>query len=68
MEKSKVSDPMRLFTFVVSVVFVTICVSAIASGNSDGWLIAGFLGLYNLVAILEPWLPSPWLSDTSPLR
>ena len=45
MEKSKVSDPMRLFTLVVSVVFVTICVSAIASGNSDGWLIAGFFGL-----------------------
>jgi len=68
MEKSKVSDPMRLFTLVVSVVFVTICVSAIASGNSDGWLIAGFFGLCLLVAIFEPWFPSPWVSDNSPYR
>ena len=39
MEKYKVSDPMRLFTFVVSVGFVAIGaigVMAIASGNSDG--------------------------------
>ena len=51
MEKPKVSDPMRLFTFVVSLIFVGIGVMAIASGNSDGWLIAGFFGVCLLVAI-----------------
>ena len=60
MEKVKVSDPMRLFTLVVSVLFVAIGVMAIASGNSDGWLIAGFFGLCLLVAIFEPWFSKPW--------
>ena len=60
MEKVKVSDPMRLFTFVVSAIFIAIGVSAIASGNSDGWLIAGFFGLCLLVAIFEPWFSKPW--------
>ena len=59
MEKIKLSDPMRLFTFVVSALFVAIGVTAIASGNSDGWLIAGFFGLCLLVAIFEPWLSKP---------
>ena len=59
MEKVKVSDPMRWFTLVVSPIFVGIGVMAIVSGNSDGWLIAGFFGLCLLVAIFEPWLPKP---------
>jgi hypothetical protein len=61
MVKANVSDPMRLFTFVVSVVFVAIGVSAIVSGNSDGWLIAGFFGLCLLVAIFEPWFSKRWV-------
>ena len=51
--------PMRLFTLVVSAIFVAIGVTAIASGNSDGWLIAGFFGLCLLVAIFEPWFSKP---------
>ena len=62
MEKVKVSDPMRLFTLVVSAIFVAIGVMAIGSGNSDGWLIAGFFGLCLLVAIFEPWFPKPWVT------
>ncbi|HSE36359.1 MAG TPA: hypothetical protein VLG74_03590 [Blastocatellia bacterium] len=62
MEKVKVSDPMRLFTLVVSPIFVGIGVMAIASGNSDGWLIAGFFSLCLLVAIFEPWFRKPWVS------
>jgi hypothetical protein len=61
MEKVKVFDPMRWFTLVVSVVFVIIGMSAIASGNSDGWLIAGFFGLCLLVAIFEQWFAKPWV-------
>jgi hypothetical protein len=53
---------------VVSALFVVIGVTAIASGNSDGWLIAGFFGLGLLVAIVEPWFPTPWVSDNSPHR
>ena len=60
MEKVKVSDPMRWFTLVVSVIFIAIDLSAIASGNSDGWLVAGFFGLCLLVAIFEPWFAKPW--------
>ena len=62
MGKAKVSDPMRLFTLVVSPIFVGIGVMAIASGNSDGWLIAGFFGLCLLVAIFEPWFAKPWVA------
>jgi len=62
MEKVKVSDPMRLFTFVVSALFVVIGVTAIVSGNSDGWLIAGFFGLCLLVAVFEPWFSKPWVT------
>ena len=61
MEKVKVSDPMRWFTLVVSAIFVAIGVTAIASGNSDGWLIAGFFGLCLLVAIFEPWFSKRWV-------
>ena len=62
MEKVKVSDPMRWFTLVVSPIFVAIGVMAIVSGNSDGWLIAGFFSLCLLVAIFEPWFRKPWVS------
>jgi hypothetical protein len=62
MEQYKVTDPMRLFTLVVSALFVAIGVMAIASGNSDGWLIAGFFGLCLLVAIFEPWFSKPWVT------
>ena len=60
MEKFGISDSMRLFTLVVSASFVAIGVTAIASGNSDGWLIAGFFGLCFLIAVFEPWFPKPW--------
>lgn len=53
---------MRWFTLVVSPIFVAIGVMAIASGHSDGWLIAGFFGLCLLVAIFEPWFSKPWVS------
>ena len=62
MEKVKVSDPMRWFTLVVSALFVAIGVTATVSGNSDGWLIAGFFGLCLLVAILEPWFSRPFVT------
>lgn len=62
MGKFKISDPMRLFTLVVSALFVAIGVMAIASGNSDGWLIAGFFGLCLLVAIFEPWFSKRWVT------
>ncbi len=47
---------MRLFTLLVSIVFVAGGVSMIASGDSSGWLVAGFFGLCLLVAIFEPLL------------
>lgn len=50
---------MRLFTLVVSAVFVGIGVLMIADGRSPGWLVAGFFGLCLLVAIFEPWLQKP---------
>jgi len=48
---------MRLLTLLVSIVFVAGGVGMIASGDSSGWLIAGFFGLCLLVAIFEPWFP-----------
>ena len=60
--RTKVSDPMRWFTLVASAIFVVIGLSAIASGNPNGWLIAGFFGLCLLVAIFEPWFSTPWVS------
>lgn len=62
MEKVRISDPMRWFTLVASAIFIVIGVSAIASGNSYGWLIAGFFGLCLLVAIFEPWFSKPWVT------
>ena len=45
---------MRLFTLIVSAVFVAEGVWLVALGESFGWLLAGFFGLCLLVAILEP--------------
>src|SRR4029453_14517648 len=50
---------MRLFTLVVSAVFVEIGVLVIADGRPPGWLVAGFFGLCLLVAVFEPWLSKP---------
>jgi hypothetical protein len=50
---------MRLFTAVVSAVFVAIGVLMIADGRSLGWLVAVFFALCLLVAGFEPWLPKP---------
>jgi hypothetical protein len=50
---------LRLFTLVVSAVFVGIGVLMIADGHSPGWLVAGFFALCLLIAIFEPWLPKP---------
>lgn len=54
---------MRLFTAVVSAVFVVIGVLMIAEGRSPGWLVAGFFAACLLVAIFEPWLPKPHLQS-----
>jgi hypothetical protein len=37
---------MRLFTLLVSAVFVGGGILMIASGNSSGWAVAGFFGLW----------------------
>lgn len=50
---------MRLFTAVVSAVFVGIGVLMIAEGRSLGWLVTGFFAVCLLVAIFEPWLSKP---------
>lgn len=50
---------MRLFTLIVSLVLVAIGIAMIASGDSTGWLMAGFFGLCLLVAIFEPRLRRP---------
>jgi hypothetical protein len=52
---------MRIFTMIVSAIFVAIGISAIASGDSVGWQLVGFFGACLLVAIFEPRLPKPWL-------
>jgi hypothetical protein len=60
MEKSKVSDPMRLLTLGGSALFVAGGVWMITSGDSSGWFVAGFFGLCFLIAVFEPWFPKPW--------
>jgi hypothetical protein len=50
---------MRLFTALVSTVFIAEGVWLIASGETFGWLLAGFFGLCLLVAIFEPRLRMP---------
>ena len=54
---------MRIFTLVVSAVFVAIGVMMIADGNRTGWAVAGFFAACLLVAIFEPKLPKPWLES-----
>lgn len=51
---------MRIFTIVVSAIFVAIGTMSIVSGDSDGWLIAGFFALTLLVGIFDPWFRKPW--------
>jgi hypothetical protein len=53
---------MRLFTLVVSPLFVVCGVGMIGSGDSYGWLVAGFFALCLLVAVFEPRFPKPHLS------
>lgn len=57
-------DRMRLFTLLVSAVFVAFGSWLIVSGDSSGWTIAatGFFGLCLLVGMLDPWLPKPYVS------
>jgi hypothetical protein len=47
---------------IVSAVFVALGVWFIASGDSFGWLLAGFFGLCLVIAILEPRLHRPKVS------
>ena len=54
---------MRLFTVVVSSVFVIIGISMISSGTPYGWSVTGFFGCCLLVATFEPWLPKPYLDS-----
>lgn len=54
---------MRLFTFIVSIIFIACGVMMIRDGDSTGWLVAGFFALCLLIAILEPRLPKPWLAS-----
>ena len=53
---------MRLFTLLVSAVFVAIGTTMIASGDAYGWHVTGFFGLCLLIAIFEPWFPNPHFS------
>ncbi len=50
---------MRLFTLLVSALFVAVGIWMIVDGDSTGWFVAGFFGLCLLVAVFEPWLPKP---------
>ena len=54
---------MRLFTIIVSAVFVVIGSMMISDGTRDGWWVAGFFGVCLLVAVFDPWLPKPWLKS-----
>jgi hypothetical protein len=47
----------RLFTLLVSAVFVAIGIGTIRAGESLGWFATAFFGLCFLVAAFEPWLP-----------
>lgn len=55
----------RWSLILLSAVFVAFGMWLIVSGGSSGWSIAatGFFGLCLLVAILDPWLPKPPVSD-----
>ena len=54
---------MRIFTMIVSAIFVVIGISVIPSGDSTGWMLIGYFGLCLLIAIFEPRLPNPWLKS-----
>ncbi len=54
---------MRLFVLITSAVFVAIGIDAIASGRADAYSMTGFFGFCFLVALIEPWLPKPWLES-----
>ena len=54
---------MRVFTLVVSPLFVAAGVAGITSGDSSGWLVAGFFALCFLIALFEPRLPKPRASS-----
>jgi hypothetical protein len=53
----------RIFTLIVSAVFVAIGIMMIADGNKTGWLMVGFFTLCLLVAVFEHKLPKPWLES-----
>lgn len=53
---------MRLFTLLVSAVFVVIGIWAVVAGDSSGWWVAGFFGLCFFIAMFEPWLSKPHVS------
>jgi hypothetical protein len=48
---------MRSFTLLVSALFVAVGIGMFVSGDSSGWLVAGFFGLCLLVAVFEPRFP-----------
>lgn len=50
---------MRLFTLIVSAVFVFIGILMIRDGDAFAWWVTGFFGFCLLVAIFEPWLRKP---------
>jgi len=52
---------MRIFTIVVSAIFIVIGVVAILDGDRTGWWVAGFFALCLLVGLFEHRLPRPWL-------
>jgi len=56
-------DPMRLFTIIVSAVFVVIGTMMISSSTPYGWWVTGFFAFCLLVGIFEPWLPKPYLDS-----
>jgi hypothetical protein len=54
---------MRIFTIIVSAIFVAIGIWVMPSGDSTGWMLIGFFGLCLLIAIFEPRMPKPWLKS-----
>ena len=60
-QKGPRRDAGRIFTGIVSTIFVAIGIMGIADGTAYAWHITIFFGLCVLVAIVEPWLRKPWL-------
>lgn len=50
---------MRLFTLLVSPLFVAAGVGMIVTGDSSGWLVAGFFGLGFFIALFASRIPRP---------